>query len=125
MFVRRLELGGDELPFAGWADVEGALAYLRANEGITLLLEVTPETWYMDVFAAENDLWLVSVFHNGITSYLSNPRAPDDKYLELDIGGQLSAVSLRRFVDEETVLRAVRTFFDTGLSDPALPWETR
>jgi hypothetical protein len=106
-----------------WQDIETAIRRLDGRKCTMLILEIGDPVPHMGIGGGEDGKYIVYttpdnwVFHN-----LINPQAAPGKSL-LVAGGQRGDYANRQCINLPEVLRAAKTYAETGELDPSLVWE--
>lgn len=108
-----------------WNDIESAIRRLNGEDCTLLILGIGDPVPHMGIGGGGGGNYIVYATPDNLTFHnLINPKALKGK-CELKAGGQYGDYDLRQCVSLDSVLRAAKTYAETGQIEATLTWEKR
>ena len=122
-FYRSLAVGDQDIPYPGWKTVERYLLNPQSWPSDELSLHAgDEETWLIVIHVAQTGFVVYGLgLHDKDYYFLSDPDL-DEEMMEYHYAGEPAWLPRFAFVNEALMLRAMRSFYETGKRDETFYW---
>jgi hypothetical protein len=123
--IKRLDVLSDEVSSPTWSDIEAAIQRLDGSGCTLVSLGIGDPVPHMAIGGGKQDKYILyATFDNAVFYTLADP-ANGPGQAEMIAGSQAGLYKLRNCVSWNLVLRAAKTFSETGKLDSQLTWDRR
>lgn len=128
MYVKTLivdtETGNETILVHSWKSIEAAIRALDGDHRTLVVLGVDDAYPHMAIGGGRDNQYIVyATYNNEVFHSLIDLEKPEDRMVQLIVGGQEGDYCANSCVDLHTALQAAKTFAESGTLDKSLVWQ--